>query len=426
MLIIATFCEAKVPAARMRVPALNGVAPPSPFNLSATKAHRQLLVATFLTSGYLQEYLKNWQRLHENLYTTLSNGSVLIAAPHASLPAIMAATTRRGCAWAGALNREPSDLCEARMAAAAAAHVASPMLRLDDAGHALLFGPSFEWDLGGVEYLFVGFVVEPPVHWLDSLGGPKASAAASCAVNGRVHTYSYNYCMYSGAVYSYQLLKLPLLGRYAFLLKVDSDIVFHRRLTFDLGGYLVKERERTTPPLAIAHTGLVHEPHAGVNCQRGIHAALHAFVRGETARHERAHSPMVARSGRHSWCSDEGLSSFYLYGNFVAFATAFVRAPRVQALATYLYHEAWQGYFVFRWTDQAANMAFMCLEMDVSTAQLLNQNVSSNGQVLHLRGLRHHVFEHLRDDAYRSHTHDGTPTRGRAEGAAGEREEHIA
>ena len=387
--------------------------PPRPvqFDPSALPPKR-LLIVHFLTLHVLDEYLKNWRQLHELLYSQHTSSSILMAAPHAALHRVLTAIVQRGCSW-----HDPGDHdCEAVATIDnGGSHHDFFMQRVDNDGHALIFGPFYRWRLGGVEYLFVGVVVEPPQGWYDALGRSDAPGAtspfdgsATCA--GR--SWSYNYCMYSGAVFSYHVFKLPLLARYGAMLKVDSDIVFRRPLPFDVGAELAAQ-----PRVSIAHTGLqtaeaVREGAANL-CNRGIFEALEAFLRDNAhtqpgRRWNASRAPSVALSGHRQWCARDKLGHEYFYGNFVAFTTSFVRNERVQALASFLYHDSWSGYFRSRWTDQAAYVAFACLALDVPA--LTPSTEGGVSPVWFMKGLRHHAFEHARDDAFRTHTHTGAAT----------------
>ena len=348
--------------------------------------HQQLLTLHFITTHVLAEYLKNGKAFHEFLYSQQHNASVLIATPLPSLHAIMSAIVKHGCE---SLMDGATFECDA--IASNNSSTERTMQRVDDFGHSLLFGPSFTWELAlndnstaPVQYLFVGIVVEPP----EGYSKQSSTARAYC----RGSYWSYNYCMYSGAVFSYQLLKLPLLSRFQYTLKVDTDIKMIRR-TGDLASALAKQGNPHVAHTAL-HTETDHtcrnaDRSAGTcSCHRGIHAALSSFLQS---------SPRAAAlSSQYAWCSPDQLGRSYFYGNFVAFSTAFLLSERVQRLATYLYHHEWRGYFEYRWTDQAAYMAFVCYALDV--------DLKNGSSILSMHRMRQSKFVHERNDAFRTVT----------------------
>ena len=389
--------------AQMLALATSAVVPPppvpEPFDLSVPRTPKALLVLHFVTTHVLHEFTQNLKFQHYNFYSLLSNASVVVTAPHQKLTTVMTATVREGCMW----SRRASE-CDAIDAAIKMLDgVPRAALRVrDDEGHPLLFGPAFAWTFSGVEYLFVGVVVEPPAGWYEEMqqaGLKGTSPSPGVPLFGTAtclgKKWSFAYCMYSGAVFSYQLLYLPLLQSYTFYVKIDTDIVVRRKLPFDLGVVL-----RSHPNLHVAHTEMkLGQAGVGESCHRGIHQALTAYL-NRTASSSSA-TATVARSARHAWCGATKLADAYFYGNFVAFSTAFARIAR--PLASYLYHEAWRGYFQSRWTDQPVYMALLCFALDVPS--LFDE--SSEGPVWHMRGLRNHYFVHKRNDVYRTHLHGG-------------------
>ena len=61
---------------------------------------------------------------------------------------------------------------------------------------------------------------------------------------------------------------------------------------------------------------------------------------------------------------------------------------------------------------EAPFTAFVCYALDVPA--LDKGDSFGQGPIWYMRGLRHHVFEHNRDDEFRTQTHDGAATMGMA------------
>ena len=182
----------------------------------------------------------------------------------------------------------------------------------------------------------------------------------------------------------------------AAFVKVDTDIAFEMPFPFDLGPALlatarpVGMRTSAPVPVLIAHTGMRTDDADRWNklapCHRGIHAALTEFGRrdGRVARSTVATS---ARS-RHS-------SAITTTGNFVAFSTRFVRSPRVQALATHLFHNG-LGYFRHRWTARRRTWPSCAARVRGRVARRRHHGGRGlAGMAAH--GLRGKIFWHVRD-----------------------------
>ena len=176
------------------------------------------------------------------------------------------------------------------------------------------------------------------------------------------------YCLYSGAFFTYHLLRMPLLARYDYYLKLDTDLLFDADMP-DVGRLLAA----ASPAFQIAHTAI----HSGDrDCQRGIMSAL--------GRYERAAGAAAASR----WCHGDAEHprpdslDHFMYGNAMAFRVSFMTSARVLALTEHLYQREWRGYFEHRWTDQAAYMAIACHALDVP------RNLRGSAPILDLSHLR--------------------------------------
>lgn len=180
------------------------------------------------------------------------------------------------------------------------------------------------------------------------------------------------YVLYSGAVFAHHLLIDPLLAQYDFTFKVDTDIRFFRAPPED---FILQMRRRGC---AIAHTQIYPGSYSS-GCQHGAFEALQRFA-------TLADSPSA--SAAHSWCSaPSGID--YFFGNLMGGASAFLRSEANTLLNVWLY-ECHDGYFHYRWGDQASPALYMCHWID---APYLN----ASNAVCDFSHWRHSgVFEHFR------------------------------
>eukprot|EP00516_Mucochytrium_quahogii_P000100 CAMPEP_0203758802 /NCGR_PEP_ID=MMETSP0098-20131031/11648_1 /ASSEMBLY_ACC=CAM_ASM_000208 /TAXON_ID=96639 /ORGANISM=" , Strain NY0313808BC1" /LENGTH=397 /DNA_ID=CAMNT_0050651407 /DNA_START=107 /DNA_END=1300 /DNA_ORIENTATION=- len=152
------------------------------------------------------------------------------------------------------------------------------------------------------------------------------------------------YALYSGMVFTYNILQLPLLSRFKYFVKVDMDIKFLRPM-LDLSVDLVKRK------CVVAHTQL--SPN---ECEVGALKTLRTYVKN---------NPELgpARSASQPWCKREELENMF-YGNFVAYSTELVLSERVAKLSRALFHNYSIAYFN-RWGDQAQIMLYLCYEYNI-------------------------------------------------------------
>ena len=190
----------------------------------------------------------------------------------------------------------------------------------------------------------------------------RTAPVATCAGMA----WSRDYALYSGAWFSYHLLRLPILRNYEFYVKVDTDVMFVAPMP-DLVAILAAH-----PMAQIAHTGLRRSN----DCERGIMRAVHRFEGASNS------------SALSQWCNDP--ISHYFYGNLLAFRTSFMTSSRVLALSAHLYEHEWRGYFGggplgSRWGDQAPYVAFACYALHTPSASLVS---ADGGHILDLSYLR--------------------------------------
>ena len=318
---------------------------------SASTTRRRLLTVHLVTPQVADEYRRNlgaYERMH---YRQQTNASVLVATPADGLDRI-------------GIEQVPATLGLTPMSAAAgASQGGSAGVSGRPHGEAARF--AIPGGSANVELYVLPTRIALPSAMPSAFAARRPNATCN-----RVQ-FPFEYALYSGAFFSYHLLRVPLLAMYDYYLKLDTDLSFDARMP-DVGGLL----DAASPAFQIAHTAI----HSGDrDCQRGILSAV--------ARFERASGTPSASGWCHVAAHVPGGASLdsldhFMYGNAMAFNVTFMTSPTVLALTEHLYEREWRGYFSTRWTDQAAYMAIACQTLNVS------RNLRGSPQVLDLSWLR--------------------------------------
>lgn len=239
-----------------------------------------------------------------------------------------------------------------------------------------------------------------------SVSVPSKYAAMQATCNGR--NWTRDYAIYSGAFFVAQLIWEELLDRCDFYVKMDTDVTFLRPMPYDLAARLAE-----MPRAVIVHTGFdpgVHRrKHHPVpipdrtTCERGILQALRSYRKALGASSfesfESSDTSTAAMSTRGAaaemapWCEQGTGIPEVFYGNFVAYRAAFMRSEAVLSLSRHLYYEVGEGYFEWRWGDQASPVAFVCHMLPAVSL------TGGDERVVLLDNLRNHIFRHGRKKA---------------------------
>lgn len=277
--------------------------------------NKRVLFVEFASGEVANRFLTSWPS-HEQFFSTQTNVSLLIACPHRDLHAIRAKTAD---AFNWTLKGELTH------------------------DHDFAHGPLqwYETQLG-VEVFIQPIIVHVPAYFLNA----RPPIVPRCVNN----QWNLAYIMYSGAVFSHHLLHLPLLAKYEWFVQIDLDIAFQGSFPVDIGTDLAEKG------CSVMHSAL----HGTSDCEddnyRGLLEASAALNLG------------FPKSGKYEWCNMNGTNfktAWMLHGNFLGFATKFVRQSEVQRLSTYLYDEFKDGYFLHRWGDQGAQILYVCQMLDV-------------------------------------------------------------
>ena len=224
------------------------------------------------------------------------------------------------------------------------------------------YGPLLRWIQDGTEVFFQGIIATPP-SWYYS---QKKTPHIKCHHKG----WGLRYAMYSGAVFSYHILKLPILYKYEYMLKLDVDIHFHHKMP-DLGRFFRRKGQRCL----VAHSAM----QTSDDCEKEVPLALQLFAK----QHPQHGQP---KSFGHPWCNHRGHILKKFYGNFVVYSTErLLLHPTVQAMSSFFYHNFSQGFFQYRWGDQAPPIAFLCMLYEI-------ENITNDYRICDISYLRDRDF----------------------------------
>ena len=303
---------------------------------AAEVAPAQVLIVHLLTPLVVKEYQKNFKDFCTNFYTRVSSMSVLLPIPAHLFDATASRLT---------LINPPYHMANRTL----------PLLR---------------WWPASCNRTFhlAPLPVDVPKHF--------SNLTARC----ENRAWSRDYALYSGAVFVAQFLWLPVLRRFTFYVKVDTDVHFYRPMPFDIA-WLMQGRE----DVVIAYTQLYNSTKS--TCQRGVLQAVREFRRVTTG----GPGPRMSR-----WCEADNLD-WVFFGNFVLYRTAFMTSKPVLALSRFLYYKH-GGYFEARWGDQASPPAFMCHALPAAAAKSpASLDMSKDPRTLHMEGLFNRVFRHVKE-----------------------------
>lgn len=301
---------------------------------------KRTLVLQFISIEKIAQFNRFWPSKERHLFNSMTNLSVYITFPHIDAPEV-----------ARSMIKEHKWVYLGK-------HI-----------HAHMFaqGDIVEYVTPyGTQMFLQAVIVHLPRYFLNLRPAPPINARCG----KQRPAWPLSYAMYSGAVFSYHLLQLPLLRLYDYVLKVDADIGFKQDMPYDIGTQMERRG------CIIAHTSI----YKSTLCEADSTVALSQYL----SKSNRTLSRVNKR-----WCSYlNNRVRYYFYGNFIGLKTSFIHAHDVVKLAEYLYEEWDRGYFLHRWGDQAPFTMYLCL-MANSNAKIHNSSLLCDFSLL-----RHKVFEH--------------------------------
>jgi hypothetical protein len=181
---------------------------------------------------------------------------------------------------------------------------------------------------------------------------------------------SLSYNLYAGPVWSHHLFFEPLLDQFDFVFKVDTDIRFVRRAPEAPSAVMQKQG------CLFMHSKIVSilNEQYGSDCNNGVLDTTTAFAR------LLGNAPA---SAAYRWCRDVD----YFYGNFIGFNLRFYTSPTQLYFSRWMYECVRDGYFRYRWADQALFPMYLCLARDIP-------DLANSSDVCSLQSWRDSVFIH--------------------------------
>lgn len=221
-----------------------------------------------------------------------------------------------------------------------------------DHAHPFAHGPLLQYRTPdeGVDVFFQPMNLPFPKHYNPSVNGSKP--IATC---GKGRKYTWEYALYSGAVFAYQIIHLPFLAKYDYFMKLDGDLRFADYFPVDLGADMAEKG------CVVGHAAI----HRSEGCEaRNLEALLAA---------DQALGWPKPKSCTFNWCNadlkgEKGDSVFF--GNFQACQTKdFLLSSEIQSISRYMYEEWEDGYFTRRWGDQGPFIMYVCQMLEVANLE---------------------------------------------------------
>ena len=254
---------------------------------------------------------------HDKLYRSARNSSVLILTGNGVVEELLQSL---GCD--SVLPRLADSVFHIRQAAF------RPLVRWFDADDS-------------VEYFFQPIVAGLPEYYLRANYTPVPYCYGT--------TWSFDYAFWSGAVTTYHVLHLAIIKHFDFLFKIDLDVRYYKNVPHEFFDSDIDECD-------VVYTALKYQ----TDCERNTLEAMKLFFsQGYEASERSFAEEILAKS---TW------DFMYFYGNFVGLSTKMLLSPGSKRLANFLYEEYSDGYFKFRWGDQAPMVAFTSYYLKMTDA----------------------------------------------------------
>ena len=177
---------------------------------------------------------------------------------------------------------------------------------------------------------------------------------------------SVSYNLYSGAVFSHHIFSEPILDEFDYVLKVDLDILFSKIIPFSPTS-LMRDKD-----CVFMHSEIKVDKS---DCNAGVVQAARDFAE--------ILGGSLSSLG-YEWCA----VPHYFYGNFLGFNMAFYSSPKQQYFSRWLYECVEDGYFRYRWGDQAPLSMYLCLARDIP-------DIKNNSDICSLESWRGTIFQHF-------------------------------
>jgi len=281
--------------------------------------HKRLLVTQFASGDRAQQFNKNWRNHEEKFMKQQQDASLLLACPADDRQTLMDQVVL---------------------------HNNWTLVGSWDHAHSFAHGPLLQYRTPGegIDVFFQPMNLSFPKYYEES--DPKP--IPTCA-KGR--HFSWQYALYSGAVFAFQMIHLPFLDRYDYFMKIDGDLTFGDSFPLDIGADMEQRG------CVVGHAAI----HGSGDCEaRNLEALLAA---------DEALGWPKPKSLAYHWCNEDGKGekgNLMFFGNFAVYRTkGFLLSPEIQSISRYMYEEWRDGYYTHRWGDQGPFVMFACQMLDV-------------------------------------------------------------
>jgi len=281
---------------------------------------KRLLVTRFASGDRTEEFNMNWLE-HEIFFMAQQRGASLLLACPAADTKILLEQVVEANEWV--------------------------LVGSWDHDHPFAHGPLLQYRTSdeGIDVFFQPMHLPFPKHYNPSMNGSKPLAA--CAKR----RFTWEYALYSGAVFAYQMIHLPILAKYDYFMKLDGDLVFRNYFPVDVGADMEEKG------CIVGHAAI----HRSGDCEaRNLEALLAA---------DQALGWPKPKSLAYNWCNVDGKGEkgdVVFFGNFQVYQTkGFLLSPQIQSISTYMYEEWVDGYFTHRWGDQGPFVMYVCQMLDL-------------------------------------------------------------
>ena len=285
--------------------------------------HKRLLVTQFASGSHARQFNMNWQNHEEKFMKQQQEASFLLACPAEDKQTLLDEVV------------VPNNWT---------------LVRSWDHAHPFAHGSLLQYRTPGegIDVFFQPMNLSFPKYYEESDPKPIPTCAG-----GR--PFSWQYALYSGAVFAYQMIHLPFLAGFDYFMKIDGDLTFGGPFPVDIGADM---RQRGC---VVGHAAI----HGSGDCEaRNLEALLAA---------DQALGWPKPKSLHHNWCNEEGRGekgNLMFFGNFEVYKTkGFLLSPEIQSISRYMYEEWENGYYTHRWGDQGPFVMYVCQMLDAPSLE---------------------------------------------------------
>jgi len=284
--------------------------------------HKRLLVTQFASGDRAHQFNQNWQNHEEKFMKQQHEASLLLTCPADDKQTLLDQVV------------VPNNWT---------------LVGSWDQAHPFAHGPLLQYRTPGegTNVFFQPMNLTLPKYYEESDPKPVPTCAK--------RPFSWQYALYSGAVFAYQMIHLPFLAKFDYFMKIDGDLMFADPFPFDVGADMEQKK------CVVGHAAI----HGSGDCEaRNLEALLAA---------DQALGWPKPKSLAYNWCNEEGKGekgNLMFFGNFEIYKTkGFLLSPEIQSISRYMYEEWREGYYTHRWGDQGPFVMYVCQMLNVENLE---------------------------------------------------------